>query len=418
MGDRDPGVGGGGDPGGDPGDDLELDPGLAQGLALLAAAAEDEGVAALEPDDALPLAGGLDQPLVDLLLRHRGPARAPCRRRRARRPRGRRRARRGGSAGRGRSSRRSAISSSERAVIRPGSPGPGADQIDDSRPGGSRPLLPRPVEELAGAGAEQALGEFGAEQRRLRRVALDRGRGSTRCRPAGRRRHPAVMPSGRRIDLAADPERAGAGRVQQGDDGALGGQLAQGGPIGDRLDQRASVSSSPSRICSRSEPWPAAGVIDSLGSAKTTSSSRPSLRRPGGGEHDRVELALRELAQPGVDVAVQLADLEVGARGQQLRAAPQARGADAGALGHIVERGAERPARRRRGPPAAAPRPASGPRSAPPGRPWPSGRRGRPRRRAAPARPPARSGLVARSRRRRRPRPARPRPASRPPGPA
>ncbi len=71
VGDRDPGVGGGGDAGGHAGHDLELDPGLAQRLALLAAAAEDEGVAALEPDDALARAGGGDQPLADLLLRHR-----------------------------------------------------------------------------------------------------------------------------------------------------------------------------------------------------------------------------------------------------------------------------------------------------------------------------------------------------------
>ena len=69
VGDRDPGVGGGGDPGGDPGDDLELDPGRAQRLALLAAAAEDERVAALEPDDAPARPRRLDQPLVDLLLR-------------------------------------------------------------------------------------------------------------------------------------------------------------------------------------------------------------------------------------------------------------------------------------------------------------------------------------------------------------
>ncbi len=54
VGDRDAGVGGRGDPGGDPGDDLELDPGGAQRFALLAAAAEDERVAALQPHDAPP----------------------------------------------------------------------------------------------------------------------------------------------------------------------------------------------------------------------------------------------------------------------------------------------------------------------------------------------------------------------------
>ena len=66
MGDRDPGVGGRGDPGGDAGDDLELDPGRGQRLGLLAAAAEDERVAALEPDDAAPGPGALDHQRLDL----------------------------------------------------------------------------------------------------------------------------------------------------------------------------------------------------------------------------------------------------------------------------------------------------------------------------------------------------------------
>ena len=71
MGDGDAGVGGGGDARGDAGDDLELDPGRAQRFALLAAATEDEGVAALEADDALAGLRRLDQPLPDLLLRYR-----------------------------------------------------------------------------------------------------------------------------------------------------------------------------------------------------------------------------------------------------------------------------------------------------------------------------------------------------------
>ena len=52
VGDRDAGVGGRGDAGGDAGHDLELDPGRAQRFALLAAAAEDERVAALQPHHA------------------------------------------------------------------------------------------------------------------------------------------------------------------------------------------------------------------------------------------------------------------------------------------------------------------------------------------------------------------------------
>ena len=55
VGDGDAGVRGRGDAGGDPGHDLEVDPGLAQPQRLLAAAAEHERVAALQPHD--PLAG-------------------------------------------------------------------------------------------------------------------------------------------------------------------------------------------------------------------------------------------------------------------------------------------------------------------------------------------------------------------------
>ena len=66
VGDGDAGVRRGGDGGGDAGDDLEGDAGGRQVLAFLAAAAEDEGVAALEADDALALAGLLDEQGVDL----------------------------------------------------------------------------------------------------------------------------------------------------------------------------------------------------------------------------------------------------------------------------------------------------------------------------------------------------------------
>ena len=49
-------------------DDLELDPGLRQCERLLAAAAEDERVAALQPHDAEPRTPVGDQQLVDLGL--------------------------------------------------------------------------------------------------------------------------------------------------------------------------------------------------------------------------------------------------------------------------------------------------------------------------------------------------------------
>ena len=71
VGHRNPRPGGGGQSGGDPGDHPEGDPRPGQGLALLAAPAEEEGVAALEANHPLPRPGLLGQDAVDLLLGHR-----------------------------------------------------------------------------------------------------------------------------------------------------------------------------------------------------------------------------------------------------------------------------------------------------------------------------------------------------------
>ena len=61
VGHRDAGVGARRDPAGDAGHDLELDSGLAQRFPLLAATAEDERIAALQPHHALPRPRRLDQ---------------------------------------------------------------------------------------------------------------------------------------------------------------------------------------------------------------------------------------------------------------------------------------------------------------------------------------------------------------------
>ena len=98
--DGDAGVGGRGDAGGDAGHDLELDPGLAQPQRLLAAAAEHERVAALQPHHALARrararpAAGRSPPAASAARR---PA---CRRRRAPPRAARAAAPRAGSAGR------------------------------------------------------------------------------------------------------------------------------------------------------------------------------------------------------------------------------------------------------------------------------------------------------------------------------
>ena len=68
MGHGDAGVGGRRDAGGDPGHDLEGDLGGDERLGLLAAAAEDERVAALQPHDARPGAGAVDEQVLDLAL--------------------------------------------------------------------------------------------------------------------------------------------------------------------------------------------------------------------------------------------------------------------------------------------------------------------------------------------------------------
>jgi|GEM_PF-5172596 len=68
MGDRDTGIGGGGRGGGHPRHDLKGHAGGRQLLHLLAASAEDEGIASLQPDHHLALHGVVHQHLVDLFL--------------------------------------------------------------------------------------------------------------------------------------------------------------------------------------------------------------------------------------------------------------------------------------------------------------------------------------------------------------
>ena len=69
MGERDAGVGGAGERGGDAGYDFELDAVRAQHFQFLAAAAEHERIAALQPHHALAGARVLEHQRVDLLLR-------------------------------------------------------------------------------------------------------------------------------------------------------------------------------------------------------------------------------------------------------------------------------------------------------------------------------------------------------------
>ena len=70
MGERDLQAGGGGERSGDAGDDLDVDAGSAQSRDLLAGAAKDERVPALQPHDGLAGGSVLDHQRLDLLLRH------------------------------------------------------------------------------------------------------------------------------------------------------------------------------------------------------------------------------------------------------------------------------------------------------------------------------------------------------------
>ena len=76
VGDWDAGAGQSADPGGDAGDDADRDAVADQGLRLLAAAAEDEGVAPLQPQHPTARAGQVDQPQRDVALQGRGLAAA------------------------------------------------------------------------------------------------------------------------------------------------------------------------------------------------------------------------------------------------------------------------------------------------------------------------------------------------------
>ena len=64
-----------------PGTTSNGDAGRDARLGFLAAAPEHERVAALQPHDRRTGAAALDEQRVDVVLRHRGRARAPCRRR-------------------------------------------------------------------------------------------------------------------------------------------------------------------------------------------------------------------------------------------------------------------------------------------------------------------------------------------------
>ena len=191
--DRDSGVGRRRDPGSDPGHDLERDPVLAAGERLLAAAPEDERVAALEADDLAARERVLDDQRRSCAPAAPARRRRSCRRRPARRPRARGPGRRPGSDGR-RGSRRRGRSARRRAAS--AAPGRRGRRRRGTRVRGpSREVLARrPRAHLAASPpsgpAPRPLPPIAAARRPRGRAPRDRrSRSSSACRaPTPRRR--------------------------------------------------------------------------------------------------------------------------------------------------------------------------------------------------------------------------------------
>ena len=405
MGDRDAGVGGGGDAGGDPRHHLELDPGLAQRFALLAAAAEDERVAALQPHHALAGARRLDQPLADLLLRHRGHARLPCRHRPARRPRAPRRAPRRDQpvvvdrVGRGDQLQRSRRHQARIARA-------GADEVDDPGAGAHAISSATGRRGCSSAHAARRAGRWRQRRQRSRACRSARSsrprrcRGPTRCRRAGRRRRPVA--SGRLgVDPGVDADRAGAARRRAGRR-RRARRSARAAPLRRRSASTARrASSSSSRICSSQRPLAGRRGHQSSGIGKAISRPRPSRRSPAAARtiassSPSASLRSRVSTLPCSSLTSRSGRAASSCACRRRLAVPTR-----APFGYLVERRPGADPGVGRGPRAAAPRRSPAPRPARPAGPWPSGRRSRLRRRAAPARPRARSATCRLARRRR-----------------
>ena len=200
-------------------------PAARQRLRLLAAAAEDERVAALQAHDVAPGERVLDEQPRRLLLRHLLAAadladvdHLGVRRARPRAPRS-------GSAGRGGSRRRAAMSSIARAVSRPGSPGPAPTSY--TVPGA--PLIargPRPRPPRAGAARPPRRAPRGRSRAPRRAPTAAVGRADERPQ------HEPVAVAGDRVGA----HRRVAVGVEGADERALGRQRARGRGVGERLD--------------------------------------------------------------------------------------------------------------------------------------------------------------------------------------
>ena len=313
MGDRDPGVGGGGDAGGDAGDDLEGDARRRQRLGLLAAAAEDERVAALEPDDDLPLPRALDQQLRSISswgtlavarfladVEQLGVRRAPRPVRRA----GISRSWRITSAATISSRLRRSSGRGRRGRPRPGRRSPA--RRSRGRPPSARfRISPAPADCIRSASSRpSASGSLASASTSSRIHSLPSGRPQ---KPA--QCHPPV------VDHGVDADRRVAARLQPATTARSAVSPARasrsvivcasdcdGLLVGAGLERQRALARRRGHL---------------LGS----SSKRDLVRaaeppQAGGREHHAVEVPVGELAEPGVDVAAQLLDLAGRAAGR------------------------------------------------------------------------------------------------------
>ena len=255
----------------------------------------------------------------------------------------------------------------------PGIAGARADEVDGPR----RHLASPGASSVAGA-RRRACARPRSRPERLGVVALAR-RSRTHAEPSGSPTN-AARARRRRPRRARRPACGSSRRARRTSARSARRRPCDGVVIERRSASR--VGSSSARASSASAPWPAAGtkLVERRGAVVA---ARPSRSSPAARQHDRVALALGELAQPRVDVAAQLDDLEVRARRAQLgrraaatrcrRARPRpASSSDGAPHEHVARVRALGDARRSRARPPARP-----------ARPWPSAPRRRPRRRSS-----------------------------------
>ena len=357
-----------------PGTTAYATPAAGQGLGLLAAAAEDERVAALQAHHPPPAQAVLHEDRVDLVLGHRLPAPATL----------------------------PAFSSSA-SGRHSGSSSLGAEAVVHHHVGAPRARAAGDGEQagVAGAGADQVDeaahradgGELGGHR--------GRGLGVGDRRPRGRRAHRAgaVVGAGEGDDpqavavrLAVSADRLQAAAAERREQRALGAQAGVGGGVVERRHGRAP--------CPGRRRGPAAPAAPARGPAwrrPPAAGSSPSGSGPGGAGRRRPARARRR--RPASSFSSRVPTLpRIGTTSRSGRASriwaarrglPVATVAPAGEA-PPGRRGARRPrradprARARRAPPAR--------RAARPGGPSPSGPRGGPARRAAPPRAPSRTG--------------------------